>query len=428
MTIQILQKAEQHFRAGRRWDAIAVLEQHMLVVPADAKVATVLGKIYQSVNHPEKAAHWLRIALRKSRQVVPSADEGDVEGVGKLGADELDYIEASTGYQPEWEFEHEYGFDETQSSTRSPISVGISARHRAYGNEQDVVATDYPRFGDTEICKEPHELQAGLEEEDVASETTVDGGPEGTEERLPTEDEDFDDFESDTMVSGEDCNYDWEEYALEEDVLDPHEDDELDETPDRVSDRRKARQTAEAIALEVGWSLDDLSVLVEILVHHRSHGKTQSSLKALILDMKTTPEELAVIREIRFFWGSSGYNRVFRGNEACEGWPSISWQLCLRMLRQLQAESLDEVALFVDDCFQHWNDSPNMISAHPVFSYYLNHVINHMARVREVCGQRMPPFIDYELFPDDESYYDSWYLTELEFRFGNSILYSEQGW
>src|SRR5690554_2995898 len=90
-------------------------------VPSDYRVAKVLGKVYQRVKRPDQAAHWLSIGLLRSRQPVPLSDED--EKVDEIGADELEYVETSAGYQPEWDFDHDYGFDNQQTSVMSaPIS------------------------------------------------------------------------------------------------------------------------------------------------------------------------------------------------------------------------------------------------------------------------------------------------------------------
>lgn len=428
MTIQILQKAEQHFRAGRKQDAIVVLEKHMQIEPADHKVATVLGKIYRSVNQPEKAAYWLRIALRRSRHVVSAEEERKIEEFDELGTDELEYIEASAGFQPELDFDHDFGVVDQQPSPSTIEASENTDIQGTFEQEQELIEAEEPLSDGSDVVDLSNEIMTELEHECVTSELIGFGSSEDLEENFPVVDDEVDSFGLRAIASGEASDYDWEEYALDDDLLDSNDKYEVEELPNRISPLRKARQVAEAVALEAGWEVDDLEALIEILVHHNCHGKTRSALKALIVDWDVTPEELAVLHEVRFFWESSGYNRTFRGNEACEGRPSASWRLCLRLVRQLQAESLEEVIIFVEDCFQNWCDSPSMVLAYPIFSLYLDYVINHMAQVGDICGQRMPPFIDYDLFPDEESYYDTWRIKETEFRFGYSIISPEQGW
>lgn len=423
MAIPTLKQAELYFRAGRKQDAIDLLELHMQRVPSDYRVAKVLGKVYQRAKRPDQAAHWLSVALLGSRQPVPLNDED--EKFDELGADELEYVETSAGYRPEWDFDHDYGFDNQQASVMSaPISEAPTYPQVEEDEERSAAVV-----GPSDTAEQKVQFkgaQGELDDDGVTSAGNDESYSAGIEEGVLIGDDDA--FDQDAAALEDDSDYDWEEHALGDDQLVADDSSAISKTSNRIPGEQRARQVASSLAEEAGWDLKDLPVLIEVLVHHNCHGKTKSALRTLMIELKVTPEELLTLHEIRLYWSGSGYNRTFRGNDACDGWPSVSWPLCLRLLRQLEADSVEEVFLFVEDCFQNWNDSPPMISAYPIFSYYLNYLINHMAQVSETCSQRMPPFIDYDLFPDDDSYYDSWRLRDTEFRFGYSIISPERGW
>lgn len=407
MSIRILQQAEQLYRAGHRQEAIDLLEWHMKGAFASRNVANVLGKLYGNANQPREAAYWFNRALLMGRQVVPSSDEVGAEASDRLGADELDYIASSTGCQPELEFDHIYGFDDSQIPHKP--AVPLESDDVDQGQEHDV--SDSSLSNETESQGRLGDDQLDQNHHGVAGTDCYDADSDQVKENFLIDDDGIDVSDLEATVSEEESDYDWEEYALEGDPLEASDQDPIEEPPLRISDLRKARQVAGKLAHEADWDVGGLPILIEVLVHHRSHGKTLSALRSLMLEMEVTPHELSLMHELRQYWGGSGYNRIFRGNDACDGWPTLSWALSLRLLRQLKMESADEIFLFVEDCFQNWNDSPAMLSAYPIFSYYLNHIINHMDQVNERCGQPMPAFIDYNLFPDEDSYYESWRLN-----------------
>ncbi|MCU5784530.1 hypothetical protein MA04_03830 [Alcanivorax balearicus MACL04] len=438
MNTAILQQAEQLFRAGRRQAAVDMLEEHMHSCPADRQAATVLGRIYVNLRQPERAAYWLRLSLQMDRQGVLRARGSEQPLDEPLGVDELDHIHASTDTPAEFDFAHEYGFDANPSD-----QVGTPTEPR---RETDPAPSGLPLItaDDDEVASEDG---ADFTEEDLAFFAACEESQNGDQEVLPKatadplegdydsypsseggallDDEDLDELPpalEDAAQADEDT--DWVIHTLSFDPLDTSEEDTLEELPVSaavVSDYRKARQVAAELATEAGWSLDDLAKLVEVLLHHRSNAKTRAALRQLLIKDDVTPDELTIMHDLRLQWGGGGYNRCFRSGKAEDGWPNVSWQLALRLLRELQADSAEEILLFVEDCFQQWNDSPRMLNAFPIFAYYLNNVIEHMRRVAENCGERMPPYVDFDLFPDYEGDYDSWRLGGSRFPFGYSI-------
>jgi hypothetical protein len=441
MNTAILQQAEQLFRAGRRQTAVEMLEEHMHACPADRQAATVLGRIYVNLHQPERAAHWLRLSLQMDRQGALRARGPEQTLDEPLGADELDHIHASTDAPAECDFAHEYGFDASSSALQDQIDTPKEPRREtdpAPGGLPVIIADD------DEAASEDG---ADFIEEDLAFFAAGEESQDGDQEVLPKDAEDplggdhdsYPSSEKVAMLDDEDVDEllpflddaaqaeedtDWVIHTLNFDPLDTSEEDTLEELPvsgTMVSDYRKARQVAAELAAEAGWPLDDLAKLVEVLLHHRSHGKTRVALRQLLQDEEVTPDELTIMHDLRLQWGGGGYNRCFRSGKAEDGWPNVSWQLALRLLRELQAGSVEEILLFVEDCFQQWNDSPRMLNAFPIFAYYLNNVIEHMRRVAEDCGQRMPPYVDFDLFPDHEGDYGSWRLGGSRFPFGYSI-------
>ncbi|HLS06223.1 MAG TPA: hypothetical protein VK036_08015 [Wenzhouxiangella sp.] len=188
-----------------------------------------------------------------------------------------------------------------------------------------------------------------------------------------------------------------------------------------------AERCAADIAVKVGWSRFETPILVDILEHHNSHWKTKNSLEEMISNQDATPEELAVCHEIRLHWETGGYNRIYRYEEAREGWPNCQWGLALRIIRETGIDDADALMAFVDDCFEDWVNTPGLIKIHLFFQSYLDRVLDKMADLRIGNAPVMPAYIDYSLFQDASDCYDSWHKSRPKFNHGYSILETMYG-
>lgn len=403
MTIQVLQQAEQLFRAGRRRAAIDLLEEHMVQSPGDRQAASVLGRIYVNNKQPDRAAFWLKHALQLDRQAtsVPASPARILEdSASALDQDDLEYMSSSSHEVEEYNYSDDYGLhsEEPGEGSGDTTQEHVSGSEQAQSLDLGYAPAAFPAT---------HTESAGFKP--VAKSVTP-----GTSEDLDEfEDIDLgDDLEDmvDFQVDGHaEVDIDWQEYALDEDLIDTADEDPVEDvTVSRLSTLDRARQVAARLAAEADWSKRQLPVLVEILAVHKSHGKTIAALKRLLLEDGVTPEELAIMHELRLKWGGGGYNRDYRRNEATDGWPNVSWQQALRLLRCLNVDNADELILFIDDCFDDWCHDEGLLQAYPAFVYYLDRVIENANGTTFVTAERVAPFVDYSLFPDEDGYYDTW--------------------
>lgn len=403
MTIQVLQQAEQLFRAGRRRAAIDLLEEHMAESPGDRQAASVLGRIYVNNSQPDRAAFWLKHALQIDRKVGATPTSPDVKRADSdslLNQDDLEFMSAGNHDVEEYNFSDEYGL---RSERLNEGSGGVTQGH-ATESEQ----IHPPVLAHVPVARPL--TQSVSAELDPAEKSGV-----------AATSEDFDDFDDlgfgdelegiveAGIVTHVPSDIDWQEYALDEDLIDTADEDPVEEvTVSRLSILERARQVAARLAAEADWSKRQLPVLIEVLAVHKSHGKTIAALKRLLLEDDVTPAELAIMHDLRLKWGGGGYNRDYRFNEATDGWPNLSWRQALRLLRCLNVDNADELMLFVDDCFDDWCRDEGLLQAYPKFVYYLDRVIESANDTAFITAESVAPYVDYSLFPDEDGYYDTW--------------------
>ena len=442
--MEVLLRAQTLFRCGSLEQAAELLEAHMAGQPRDVKVAAALGRIYRSLKQPEKAAYWLRYSLQH-HEVASDFDEEDAA-----------YLVGSAEDEPTLELDYEYGVPVAQPQAANdddPRQQGKSAQvsiiESAEVSEAADILEDVSPFIDSEFPEATLTEPEGAAEESKTFKAVERGQPaEDLEDSelldaadVIAEIPDFeaeesaniaflDDLEDEEVIAvegdealrqgivdlfeeaDEEEEDDLESFYIELDPEDLGQDDEPEELPERLTHREKAEGVAAGLAVEGEWLKKDMGILVDVLAHHRSHGKTQSALRELLVKKQVTPEELHVLHELRKIWGTGGYNRTYRKEEAVDGWPNISWRLALDLTRALKADDAAEVLLFVEDCFQDWNVSADKIAAFPIFSYYLQHILDHMEEMARCCGQPPPAYIEYEFFEQDDDGWEQWHRPE----------------
>ncbi|PNE04184.1 hypothetical protein A15D_00364 [Alcanivorax sp. MD8A] len=446
--MEVLLRAQTLFRGGSLEQAVELLEAHMASQPQDMRVAAALGRIYRGIKQPEKAAYWLRYSL-ENHDASPGFDEEDAA-----------YLVGAAEEEPALELDYEYGVPSIQSRAAndddSLQQVASSQAVISEFKEEPETADglqDIQPYIESELPEEALIEPEGAAEESEAFKAEEGGQPaehliknSEDDEVLNAADElaDIPDFEAEEPAdiavvddledeeaitladdeefgegivdlfeeADEEGDDDLESFYIELDPEDLGQDDEPEELPERLTHREKAEGIAAGLAVEGEWLKKDMGILVDVLAHHRSHGKTQSALRELLVKKQVTPAELHVLHELRKIWGSGGYNRTYRKQEAEDGWPNISWRLALDLTRALKADDAVEVLLFVEDCFQDWNASADKISAFPIFSYYLQHILDHMEQMALCCGQPPPAYIEYEFFEQDDDGWEQWHRPE----------------
>jgi len=427
--MEVLLRAQSLFRGGSLEQAVALLESHMASHPKDMRVAAALGRIYRSIQQPEKAARWLRYSLQ-DHYAPPDFDEEDIA-----------YLAESAGEEPGLELDFDYGVAVGQTEAAnddishqqeqdSPQALLADELLEATFSEpkESLEGVGTGKKEETgEIGREPVDSFDEVENLDVTSVLTdtpqyLDG--ELTEELFSVDEEveaPFPSEDSEEFGQGldelfeeisDDAEDELESFYIELDPEDPGQDDEPEELPERLTHREKAEGIAAGLAVEGEWLKKDMGILVDILAHHRSHGKTQSALRELLIKKQVTPSELHVLYELRKIWGSGGYNRTYRKQQAEDGWPNVSWRLALDLTRAVKSDDAVEVMLFVEDCFQDWNASTEKITAFPIFSYYLQHILDHMEEMALCCGQAPPAYIEYDFFEKDDDGWEQWHRPE----------------
>ena len=382
--MEVLLHAQSLFRGGSFQRAAQLLEDHMACQPRDFRVAVALGRVYRHLQQPEKAAYWLHYSLQ-SYYGLPDIDEEDVEYLAEASEEEVVFG-----------LDHEYGVDANASEeAASDESAQQGELESRISVEKEIGPPD------SEEGNQTVDLEAGSGECLSYQELSE------LQNDLPELFEENDNDEADLEL-----------FYVEPDADCLGQEDDLDETHDRLDHREKAQLVAVEIAVEAGWLKKDTDILVEVLAYHRSHGKTRSALRDLLIEKEVTPSELAVLHDLRQLWGGGGYNRTYRNNKAKEGWPGVSWQIGLRIIRGLRVDSAEEAILFVDSCFEEWGASPKQLNAFPAFTHYLEYILAHMERVSERCGQAVPAYIELEFFEEPDDGYEQWY----EPRFSNGYM------
>lgn len=381
-----LPQAVQLVLANKEHEAIQLLLDHLFVHPHDQVVAAALDRL-------------LEVSDATSPDSQMSATDNAIDN------DDLQFLQQQVPGEPEFDFS-----DPQETTAKMAPNEPLRA--------QPVEATRSPASNPDQTESEAvHDDAIELMHDDGEA---VASSPQSVECLL-------DDPENPSLDSVDPTH----EIAWEEFAVDDEDELESDETADaaesetmRLSHRQRAEQVAAGIASAAGWDRRECEVLIDILAHHKSHWKTRDKLRNLIEEEGVTAAELRVAHEWRQLWTDAPYCRRFRLAHATEGWPSCSWKLALRLIRELAAEDAEEILPFVDDCFADWSDTPGLVNAYPHFAGYLDRVLTVMED-RHVNGQRaMPAFVDYTLFPDDDDEYNGWRIHRTRFPFDYSVVES----
>ena len=395
---EALQRAEELFRFGREYDAIDFLEGHLEQSPDDLRAARVLGRLYVRSGQPDRGAYWLRRALG----VPDPTKERSSSHACALGDEPTDADVAFFEEKTDSEADVVWDYDDCPEDLNAPIAP---QRHRSAPSGDPASVAPCPPGDPPKATYTGATLELPLQ---VAGDTAPKSSEDTSTVAGVTDDfaqDDFYEAEEDGLFidDEEPPEIPWEDFALLEDDVAESE-GELDDSGnvDALTLEEKATQEAARIATQAGWRRGQLGALVEVLVYHRCHYKTVGAVTALLVEQQVTPDELSLLHELRNAWAGGGYNRVYRGGSAEDGWPGVSWQIALELRRTLRCETVGEVFLFVDDCFDDWSSSPRLITSWPDFKRYLTHVLNHMEALGGFWEGRVPAFIPYELFPEEE--------------------------
>ena len=211
--------------------------------------------------------------------------------------------------------------------------------------------------------------------------------------------------------------------------------DAFDDTPDeeapdwsqrvRLTPRQFVQKEATEIALHLGWGEAGKDVIAYAISPYRAFGKVRSELLRFIRGKRVNIRELRLVTELRGAWLEGGYSRgwVYMrnrfGSRPVDCKINLDWWLGLRLLRALRTDDVDEVRLFLDDCFEEWtamrsacvdvdlslmdHKSPEL-GATMHFHRYLHLILQRM--ISNADWRRMPTFVDYRLFPREEGIRD----------------------
>lgn len=186
----------------------------------------------------------------------------------------------------------------------------------------------------------------------------------------------------------------------------------------RIEIERRARIQAASLILDVEWLRRDLPLLQEILAFHHCHSKTIGALRDLIPRFEVKPFELKAAFELRIYWVECehfhrGWNSV--DELAAVTWQNISWGLALAIQRHLGSSDLDEITDWLSSCFDDWTDWHIKGRHLPSFHSYLVYLLSHLDSQEEITGQRLPAYLDFDLFSEsDEAFPGSPLWREFE--------------
>lgn len=425
MTILVLQQAEKLFRAGKQQEAIILLEKHMVQSPEDRQAASVLGRIYINIKQPDRAAFWLKHSLQLGRQraVIEKNTERCESSDPVLDQDDLEYLYSNRNKLEEYDCSDEYGLHSEEPVDDSPEDTPEGAQRDDPGRVEPTHPGD---LTDTSVVRSTtqSDCEGGAPPEKPATVALTHDADKFEEIEFDDDLEGIADIEPDAHAS-----IDWQEYALDEDLIDTVSEELVEEAiVSRMSALERARQVAARLAAEADWCKQQIPILVDVLASHKSHGKTIEALKTLLIEDLVTPAELAIMHDLRLRWGGGGYNRDYRFNEAVDGWPNVSWQQALRLLRCLAVDNADEIILFVDDCFDDWCRNEGLLRAYPKFVFYLNQVVENTNGTAVHAAAKVSPYIDYSLFNDEDDYYDTWRVhgTQLPYHLQIEGLFTDE--
>ena len=335
-----LEEAQQLMAQGLVGAAADLLEDFIEEAPNNHEALLLISQAYQVMGQEDlaKSFHARSIAAKNSENSLLSADQ--------FGTKDTEYLANNAESQPEYMFEQEHVL------LSSPTS--IDSFEGAFSEDFEVNAEDFdPEFGIS-----PSDL--------LNSES-------------------------------------WEKVVLDEHFVEI-DDDKIDyeaiEYHGRLTVEQRARQIVGNLAgiFELEENLFDQ--LIEVFIFHKCHGQTRKAINSLLSD-NPSAQELALVFELRAYWTSKeGFARIYYGNNVDVGYINLSWSLGLALVRSIGAEDIEEMILFVEDCFDDWSCSLRLINGFNSFSSYILHIVAHMG---SVSLERFPAFVDYQYFQDDES-------------------------
>ena len=194
----------------------------------------------------------------------------------------------------------------------------------------------------------------------------------------------------------------------------------------RISQEEDARRCAMEIARAVGWGEDGLEALEWVLQPFRAFGLVRKNLKDLIKYEGVALDELRLCAQIRTIWSERGFCRGWVFSKTGAGLRPVDWRLniawwtALDLARTLDTDDIEEIRLFLESCFEDWerilprvaNRDLSLIDARSPeraalmnFHGYVSFVLDHMRRQGD-SASRMPPHLDYQLFPREEGIRD----------------------
>jgi hypothetical protein len=195
----------------------------------------------------------------------------------------------------------------------------------------------------------------------------------------------------------------WEDIVLDSKFVDQTEeviDYETVSYDGRISQRQRALQIVTDLALE--FKIDDLlfAHLNEVLVFYKCHWQTKKFMR-ILLEENVEGAELAVIFKLREYWENKDcFSRTYYQNSSGTGYINLSWLLGLAIVRRLKADDVEEAILYIEDCFEDWSRDLKVLENFRSFREYLIHLVDHMELA---TPHGLSPYIDYLLFPDDQS-------------------------
>lgn len=240
----------------------------------------------------------------------------------------------------------------------------------------------------------------------------------------------FDDFEDTFMdwAGDEEPQVDLAEFdAVPVDAFDAAPDENILDWSQRfgIAHQDFVREVAIGIALKVGWNEIGVQVIARVLSPYRSFGKVRADLERFILGKRVSIRELLLVTALRSAWLEGGYCRgwVYRrnrfGTRPVDCKINLDWWLGLRLVRGLRTDDVEEVRLFLDDCFEEWtrlssactdidlalmDHDSSELAATMHFHRYLHLILERMIGWPD--SRRFPAFVDYRLFPREEGIRD----------------------
>lgn len=399
MDKHILKLADRLHNIGRLEKAISLLESYLATFPKDLSVAELLNRFHQEQSPHKKATER---PLENQASTLP-----------KVGLENLALY--GTAREPEEDL-YIPVFEETSFAQQQKLNLpeASSSKLESIDSPQpdhyvepvepqpisikDIWPDDYEDFDDLDDNKD-FDIDEDPTSTDLKEENTE---PDENEEQA-------EDYKADLYPEIPD----W----VGTSYLDAFDEDEpgLDE-PLTLEAEQRAIQEATKIANNVGWGHSELPILKEILAHHKLHGKTKKALIKLILEQNASAEELAILHELRMYWMSSGYNRISGHTESREGWASLPWFEGLELLRGLKAGCAEEAMMFVDDCFEDWNNDTGLLVEFPVFALYLLRIIDIYSSPTFKKGYIPSLYFDHQLFLMlDDNRFSEWHRNGTSF-------------